>query len=115
MHELGLKYKVDIYNIDHKCEFPVPPWIKPKFNINLSVHQGPKAQMPLELLKQESLKLISNYSNTLQIYTDGSVSNNRTGIGVFNKSYSECTRLPNSISIYTAGPRLSEVPHCELS
>ena len=58
--------------------------------------------MPIEKLRQEGLKVIAKYSNLLNIYSDGSVSNGRTGIGLFTKYYHECTRLPDGISIFTA-------------
>lgn len=99
LYELGEKYNI---NVDNRCEFNVPPWIKPKFNINLSIHKGPKAQSPIEILKQDSLQEIAKYNDSEHYYTDGSVNNNRTGIGIFNNHYSECIRLPNNTSIYTA-------------
>ena len=56
LYELGIKYKINLNNIDNKCNSNIPPWEKPKFNINLTVHSGPEINSPIELLKEDSLK-----------------------------------------------------------
>ena len=92
LYDISRKYDIELYNIENKCQFPIPPWIKHSTKVN----------MPIETLYQQSLKVIAKYSNILNIYTDGSVSNGRTGIGVFSIYHHESTRLPEGYSIFSA-------------
>ena len=69
---------------------------------NLEVHTEPKAQSPVERLYCDSLRTIAKYPDTIHLYTDGSVCGSKAGIGIFNNHYSECLRLPDNTSIYTA-------------
>ena len=95
-------YNANIYNVDNNFIFPNPPWLYPRFNVDLSVYNGEKDQTPKEILKQRSLELINRYSDTEHYYTDGSVCGNATGIGIYHKNYSTFLRLPNETSIFTA-------------
>ena len=102
LFELGTKYDIPILNVDHLCNFNIPPWSQPNFNINTEVHTGFKAQLPIEMLHWKSMRAIDSFPDTVHIYTDGSVKGERTGIGIFNNNYSKCLRLPNHTSIFTA-------------
>ena len=102
LFELGIKYDISIFNVDNLCTFNMPPWSKPNFNINTEVHNGPKAQLPIEMLYGRSMRTIASFPDTLHVYTDGSVKGERTGIGVFSNNYSKCIRIPNYSSIFTA-------------
>ena len=73
-----------------------------RFNVDLSVHNGCKKQTSSEILRQKCLELINKYSDTEHYYTDGSVCDLRTGIGVFHRTFSACLRLPKETSIFTA-------------
>ena len=48
------------------------------------------------------MKTISKYSDAMKIYTDGSVSGERVGIGIFNEGFQSSIRLPDNLFIYTA-------------
>ena len=99
---MGQKYEIDLTKVDNRCDFNIPPWIKPIFNIDLSIHNGEKDNTPIEILQAKSLETINKYTNIEHYYTDGSVHGKKTGIGVFHKSFSECIRLPDDTTIYTA-------------
>lgn len=73
LYDISSKYNVNIYNVDHDCVFPNPPWTCPKFKVDLRVHSGPKAQIPIEMLRSKSLEEIDMYKDTEHYYTDGSV------------------------------------------
>ena len=102
LQDIGEKYEININNVDNSCNFPLPPWEEAKFNIDLSIHTGPKIYQPIEKLKQESMKTISKYSNAIKIYTDGSVNEEKVGIGIYNEGFQTSTRLPDNLSIFTA-------------
>ena len=102
LYELGIKYKIKIKNVDNRCDFNVFPWIEPQFNIDLSIHNGAKDETPIEVLRAKSIETINRYTDTEHYYTDGSVHNNKTGVGIFNSRYSKCIRLPDNTTIYTA-------------
>ena len=102
LFEMGQKYRTDLTKVDNRCDFSIPPWVKPHFNLDLSIHNGEKDNTPIEILHAKSLETIHKYRNTENYYTDGSVHGKKTGIGVFHKSYSECIRLPDDTTIYTA-------------
>ena len=104
LHDIGKEYNININKIDNKCEFPKPPWIHPNLNIDISAHTRTKSESSIEELQQEGNKVIAKYKNTLNLYTDGSFANkeNKTGIGIFSKNYSECKRIPDGMSIFTA-------------
>ena len=102
LHELGNKYNKKIKEVDNRCDFNIPPWVEPSFNIDLSIHNGTKDQTPVEILRAKSLETINKYTDTTHYYTDGSVHANKTGMGLFNNTYSECWRLPDNTTIYTA-------------
>ena len=57
---------------------------------------------PLEALYQESKLIIDRYSNLNAIYTDGSVNNDKTGIGIFNINFTKSIRLPDGTTIFDA-------------
>ena len=80
----------------------IPPWTQPEFNINMDVHTGPKSQLPVEELYRRSLRAIASFPNSVHIYTDGSVKGEKSGCSIFSSHYSECHRLPNHTSIFSA-------------
>ena len=102
LQDLNEKYDTNINQVDNSCNFPLPPWEEANFNIDLSIHTGPKLYQPIEGLKQESMKTISKYSNAMKIYTDGSVNKEKVGIGIYNEGFQTSTRLPDNLSIFTA-------------
>lgn len=102
LEDMCTEYGIPILNIDNKCTFSIPPWVKPNFKIDFSVHNRTKAATPVEELRNNSLVLISKFAGVDKYYTDGSVKDGRTGIGVFNDSFSICQRLPDNLSIFTA-------------
>merc|ERR1712121_162399 len=102
LFEIGQKYTIDLSKVDNRCDFSIPPWIKPQFKLDLSIHNGEKDNTPIEVLQAKSLETINKYKNTEHYYTDGSVQGKKTGIGVFHKNFSECIRIPDDTTIYTA-------------
>ena len=102
LYEMGMKVNLNIYDVDNSGNFSIPPWICPRFELDFSIHNGTKAQTPIEILYNRSLEVIASYGDSEHYYTDGSVSGEKTGIGIFHKNYNECVRLPEGISIFTA-------------
>ena len=96
------KYGISLVDIDTKCHVFIPPWVTPKLHIDLSVHMGSKFSTPVEVLKANSLAMMGRYGSSEHYYTDGSVGNGCTGVGVFHRSFSSCVRLPDCISIFSA-------------
>ncbi|CAL4067481.1 unnamed protein product, partial [Meganyctiphanes norvegica] len=102
LHDLSQQYNVPLLSLDNRCSFELPPWIQPSFHIDLSVHSSVKAVTPVEVLRARGRELISQFQNTDQYFTDGSVQGDLTGVGVFHRTFNVCQRLPNHTSIYTA-------------
>ena len=96
------KYGITLSDIDTKCHVFIPPWVRPKLHVDLSVHVGSKVSTPVEVLRANSLAMMGRYSSFEHYFTDGSVGNEGTGVGVFHRSFSSCVRLPDCVSIFTA-------------
>ena len=75
-------------------------WEKYKENINQNEHMN--KNLSKEQLHQESLKIINKYPNFNHIYTDGSVNQNKTGIGIYSNNYQKSIRLVDHTDIFDA-------------
>ncbi|CAL4171157.1 unnamed protein product [Meganyctiphanes norvegica] len=75
-------------------------WKSRKKNIHINEHMN-KSQSK-EALYQESKRLINKYRNLNSFYTDGSVNNDKTGIGIFNQNITLSIRLPDNTTISDA-------------
>ena len=49
-------YNINIDQVDNFCNFPAPPWICPKFNLDFSIHEDAKSETAIEQLKAKAYK-----------------------------------------------------------
>jgi len=88
-----------------RCLQPIftstPPWIAIKPSIDLQSTKLPKKSTSPITYRDRFQSLIINYPNSKICYTDGSKTNNRTGItySIFNNLFSK--RHRNSASVFT--------------
>lgn len=86
-----------------KQSFPKhPPWAinKPKFNLTLAQYN--KSSTPTNTFRKTYLAEIQQYQQFTNIFTDGSIIDNKTGAGIlFNKKEYKF-HLPNTAGIFTA-------------
>lgn len=78
-------------------------WQKSEPNIDWSIKQAVKAGDNPTKVKAVFQHICSNkYSEHTKLYTDGSKSDGRVGIGVHGTSVSESRRLPDNCSVFSA-------------
>lgn len=78
------------------------PWTTPIPTILLDLATYNKENTPHQEIRSHFTECISNFPDSIVIYTDGSRSSNGTGAAIFSTAYKQQYRLPLQCCIYNA-------------
>ena len=101
------------FNIKNIQPFSFPskePWTLNPPKIILDLHKNKKkSEVESHTFKNEFLEIKSKYKHHLSIYTDGSKQDEKVACSVISPNFTDCIRLPDNSSIFTAEAKAIDI------
>ncbi|XP_043229806.1 uncharacterized protein LOC122385530 [Amphibalanus amphitrite] len=93
------------FNISFPSILPIPPltsfWLAPIQNVDRLFSEN-KKHISSQEISQLFIQYVNQYNDHTFFYTDGSLSNGKTGAGVTSKVYENSIRLHNLFTVFSA-------------
>ena len=96
------QYELNFHSLALEETLETPPWKHPSLNLCTHMYQFKKSAYTTNELKNLFMEHLHIHQNQLNIYTDGSKTNNGVGSAYFTTQETTTLRIPDTASNFTA-------------